>query len=196
MNKELLEQLIALKDKDASTRQKLLDAGKLYGVYDEEMQQVHRENAQALSDIVSEHGWPGESEVGLEGCRAAWLIAQNSICTPDLQRRFLIYLSMAVEVGNAPKKQVAFLTDRIRYNEGGFSVYGTVLNWDEKGVLGCDLENPYEIDKVRKTLGLPPYEESLEENRIMIEAEGGKPPEDYHAFQQAEQEWAESVGWR
>lgn len=81
MNKELLAQLESLKQRDIDTREKLLGVGKLYGVYDEAMQNVHRENAQVLDDLISKHGWPGISKVGLEGSRAAWLIAQHAICT-------------------------------------------------------------------------------------------------------------------
>ena len=147
MDNELLTQLEDLRQRDIDTRTRLLKAGKLYGTYDDEMQSVHRENARALDEIISSHGWPGVSKVGLEGCRAAWLVAQHAICTPHLQRKFLEYLSDAATSGDAPYKQVALLTDRIRFNEGQPQIYGTVLDWDEDGELTCELEYfrvPYE----------------------------------------------------
>jgi len=56
MNKELLSQLVTLKQRDVDTRNKLLEEGRLYGVYDEEMQKVHRENAKALNEIIEQKG--------------------------------------------------------------------------------------------------------------------------------------------
>ena len=73
MNQQLLEELVALKQRDTETRSRLLKEGKLYGDYASEMQQVHRENANRLDRIIAKYGWPGISLVGLEGCRAAWL---------------------------------------------------------------------------------------------------------------------------
>ena len=83
MNQQLLAQLIALRQRDRDARRRLLEAGMLYGNYHAEMQQVHCENAYQLNDLISVHGWPGISQVGLEGCRAAWLIAQHANCTPE-----------------------------------------------------------------------------------------------------------------
>lgn len=84
MDNKLLAELESLKREDLETRKRLLSENRLYGTYDEEMQRVQRENANALNRMVSIHGWPGISKVGLEGSRAAWLIAQHAICTPEL----------------------------------------------------------------------------------------------------------------
>jgi hypothetical protein len=196
MKEELLAQLDNLKQRDIDTRNKLLGEGRLYGVYDEEMQKVHIENAGALNEIIELEGWPGISKVGLEGSRAAWLIAQHAICTPQLQRTFLVYMTKAAENGDVPKKQVAMLTDRIRFNEGKPQVYGTVLDWNEHGELTCELENPENVDELRAQVELQPFEQSLQEHRAEVEAEGGRPPENYKAYKQAGSDWAKSVGWR
>jgi hypothetical protein len=196
MNKELIAQLENLNQRDIETRNRLLEEGRLYGKYDEEMQNVHRENALALHEIISIHGWPGISVVGLEGSRAAWLIAQHAICTPSIQRKFFEYISKAAASGDVPQKQVALLTDRIRYSEGKPQIYGTVLDWNENGELTCELENPEMVDELREQVGLPPFQQSLQEHRAEIEAEGGKPPKNYKAYKQAGYDWARSVGWR
>src|SRR5947209_3408274 len=95
MKRELAGELLAMKKRDLDTRANLLEQGRLYGEYAPEMQRVHTENAQRLNEIVARYGWPGVSLAGFEGCRAAWLIAQHSICTPDLQRKFLALLAKA-----------------------------------------------------------------------------------------------------
>lgn len=195
MNALLVKDLLAMKRRDFDTRSRLRKAGKLYGGYSDEMQQVHRDNAEDLDRIISTHGWPGVVAVGIEGCRAAWLIAQHSICTPGLQRKFLVLLSEAVRKGDAPQQQLAFLTDRIRFNEMKPQVYGTVLDWNERGELACDIEDPPGLDARREAVGLRPFKDDLERHRSEIRAEGGKPPQDFDEYRRKREAWARSVGW-
>ncbi|HUP95118.1 MAG TPA: DUF6624 domain-containing protein [Burkholderiales bacterium] len=195
MNQQVLDELLALKERDLATRSRLLQEGRLYGEYAEEMQQVHRGNAERLDEIVTEHGWPGIGLVGLEGCRAAWLIAQHSICTPDRQRKFLALLTAAVARGDAPAQQAAYLADRIRFNEGKAQIYGTVLDWNDQGELTCTVEDPESVDKRRRELGLPPLAEYLEAQRKAADAEGAQPPGDRDAYTRKRDEWARRVGW-
>jgi hypothetical protein len=196
MNEKLLDELIAMKQRDVDTRSRLVQEGRLYDGYAQEMQQVHRENARRLDELISQHGWPTISSVGLEGCRAAWLIAQHSICTPDLQRKFLELLTRAAKNGEVPKPQVAFLTDRIRFNENKPQVYGTVLDWDEKGELSCVVEDPANLDARRREMGLPAAAaDDLAAYRKEVESEGGKPPLDFAEAKRKALDWAKSVGW-
>lgn len=196
MDDALARQLAALVQADTDTRTRLLEAGELYGTYHDDMQQVHRDNAQALATIIATYGWPGKSLVGVNGFRNAWLIAQHAICTPELQRHFLAALTDAAAAGEATLKQVAMLTDRIRFHEGRPQVYGLVFDWDENGELNCVLEDPANVDARRETAGLPPFEESLHKERAAVAAEGGRTPADLDAYRRAQQAWAERVGWR
>jgi hypothetical protein len=196
VNKYLLAELLAMKRRDADVRSRLAQEDELYGGYADEMQQVHRENAHRLNDLVAQYGWPTISLVGLEGCRAAWLIAQHSICTPDLQRKFLALLTEAAGMGEVPKAQVAFLTDRIRFNENKPQVYGTVLDWDEKGELSCVVEDPATLDARRLEMGLPSTrDDDLAAYRKEVEFEGGGPPRDLAEARRKRLEWAKNVGW-
>jgi len=196
MDTELIEQLEQLKEKDITTRNKLLSEGRLYGQYDQELIKIHIENAHALDKIVTTHGWPTITKVGIEGTRLAWLVAQHAICTPDLQRKFFKQLSEADEKGDAAKKQVALLSDRIRFNEGKPQIYGTVLDWNEQGEFTCELENPENINELRKSVGLPPFEEAMKEHEKEVVSEGGRPPENYESYKEGVDAWAKSVGWR
>ena len=195
MDQQLLDELLAMKQTDGDTRSRLLSEGKLYEGYAEAMQRVHCENAERLDEIVDRYGWPGISLVGLEGCRAAWLIAQHSICTPDLQRKFLALLADASERGDVPRAQVAYLTDRIRFNEGRPEIYGTVLDWNERGELSCEVEDAAHLDARRKEVGLPPFSQDLARHREEIDAEGGKAPANLAEFRRLQRKWAKSVGW-
>ncbi len=195
MDKELLTKLENLKREDIKTRNKLLEENRLYGTYDEMMQDIHIKNAQALDELISIHSWPGISKVGLEGSRIAWLIAQHANCTPDLQRKFFTYLSKAADDGDAPKKQAALLGDRIRFNEGKPQIYGTVFDWDANGELSCKVEDPEKLDDLRASVGLSPFLQALEEEKTHIKKEGGSAPSDLKAYKQAQLEWAKRVGW-
>lgn len=196
MNEFLLKELLALKERDAETRSRLLREGRLYSGYDQEMQQVHRENAERLDALVKQHGWPGISSVGLEGSRAAWLVAQHAICTPVLQRKFCDLLERAAKNGDVPKRQAALLSDRILFNEGKPQVYGTVLDWDEHGELSCSISDPGSVDARRREVGLPPLAEELRTQREAARAEGAASPADYEAYRRRGEEWARSIGWR
>lgn len=196
VNQALLSALQALVQKDLETRAGLLREQRLYGVYESEMQAVHTENALALDGLIAAHGWPGISQVGPEGTRAAWLVAQHAICTPALQRKFLRLLEQAVAEGEAPARQAAMLSDRIRFNEGRPQQFGTVLDWTDEGVLGCELEEPERIDERRAAVGLPPFADALKEHQQEVAAEGGRPPEDLAAYRQRAEAWACKMGWR
>lgn len=195
MNQALFDELLAMKYRDEEVRSRLLGEGRLYGGYDNEMQQVHIDNAEKLAEVISQHGWPGISLVGIEGCRAAWFVAQHALCTPDKQRSFLDALEMASERGDAPKRLVALLTDRIRYNEHKPQVYGTVLDWGDIGELSCEVEDLENLDKRRAEVGLPPFNEDLLMHQREVAAEGGRPPADLAEYRQRKLDWAKSIGW-
>ncbi len=196
MNHELLEELMAMKQRDMDTRSRLVQEGRLYDGYADEMQEVHRDHARRLNELTRRYGWPTVPQVGIEGCRAAWLIAQHSNCTPDLQRKFLALLTEAAANGKVPRLQIAFLTDRIRFNENRPQVYGTVLDWDETGRLSCEVEDPAHLDARRIDIGLPATrDDDLSAYQREVEAEGGRPPQDVAEAKRKRLEWAKSVGW-
>jgi hypothetical protein len=195
MNEQLLQELLRLLRRDEDTRARLLEAGALFGTYDEALQQVHRDNAARLDELLQRYGWPGLSLVGQDGCVAAWRIAQHAICTPDLQRGFLVYLQAAVDAGEAPGRQAACLEDRIRFNEDRPQRYGTVLDWNAAGELDCEVEDPAGLDARRAAVGLRPFREALEQQRREICREGGVPPEDYADYRRRARAWAKAAGW-
>ncbi|MGB5261157.1 MAG: DUF6624 domain-containing protein [Gammaproteobacteria bacterium] len=196
LNRQLAEQLLDLQRRDNETREQLLQEGRLFGVYSDEMQAVHTDNAQALNAIIEQHGWPGLSLVGEEAARAAWLVAQHAICTPGLQRKFRDCLAEAVAHHEAPKWQLASLEDRICFNEGRPQLYGTVFDWNAQGELVCEVEQDEGLDARRTAVGLPPFDAALARERAAARAEGGKPTEDYADYRRRAADWARKVGWR
>ena len=196
MNLQLTERLLDMQRSDHELRERLLRENRLWGHYADEMQALHRNNAHALDAIIEQHGWPGQSLVGEVAAKAAWLVAQHAICTPALQRRFRDSLAAAVEQSEAPARQLAWLEDRIRFNEGRPQRYGTVFDWNEHGELVCRVERDEGLDARRASVGLPPFEQGLDRQRAAVRAEGGVPPADYDDYRRQADRWARQVGWR
>lgn len=61
--------------------------------------EVDADNTAWLVAIVTQHGWPGLSEVGEEAAVAAWLLAQHADGEPESQRFFHRSMGEAVDAG-------------------------------------------------------------------------------------------------
>jgi hypothetical protein len=85
--------------------------------------------------------------------------------------------------------------NRLRFNENRPQIYGTVLDWNERGALVCEVEDPENLDARRKKVGLAPYREALQRHKGEIMSEGGKPPEDFAEYKRKAREWAKNAGW-
>jgi hypothetical protein len=194
---DLRDKLLAMAAEDRRVRAQLLADGVLGDGYHPRMEEVHRRNAEALAAIIAEHGWPGRSLAGEEGAHAAWFVLQHAIGNPSLQRRGLGLLRRAVELGEAPALQTAYLEDRIRFFEGRPQLYGTQYDWDESGQLSPDpVEDPMSVDERRRAVGLGPLAEHTRRMRESTARSGEEPPHDLAEYRRKSLEWARSVGWR
>ena len=75
--------------------------------------EVRRDNRIALDRIIAEHGLPGLTLVGVDGQRAAWLIAQHADDDLQFQKNCLALIREAFVIGEAEGNALAYLTDRI-----------------------------------------------------------------------------------
>lgn len=131
-----------------------------------EMNRVDVANTDRLREIVDEHGWPGRSLVGEEGAEQAWLLVQHATSQLDFQRRVLDLLTAAVAAEEAPPRQLAYLTDRVRMLEGREQVYGTQFIVDEDGhPAPYPIEDPDRVDERRAAVGLDSVQEYLQNVR-------------------------------
>lgn len=121
---------------------------------------MHIQNAHALDEIVSTYGWPSEAVVGKEGAYDAWFIANHSICTPALLRKFVALIKSAYEKGDVPKKQYFLIRDQLHFREGKPQIVGFLFDWQSDGTIGCDLEDLSTANRVREELGMPTFEVS------------------------------------
>jgi hypothetical protein len=194
----LRQELIGMVQADESVRERLANTGELYIGYHPRMAEVHRMNAKRLDEIVARHGWPDECTVGKDGSEAAWLVVQHAIDQPDFQKRMFIYLQNAAEQGRVEPWQLAFLEDRIRSLEGRPQKYGTQFDWDEAGEMSPfpEIEDPSNVNSLRASIGLPPIEEAIEDQRKAIKLSNEPRPSDVKKRREEMESWARSVGWR
>ncbi len=121
---------------------------------------IDAENAGRLGQILSDHGWPGKSLVGEQGAYDAWLIAQHADHEPAVQRQALELLTEAVARGEATPREFAYLTDRVRLNEGREQVFGTQMRPDENGLpVPAPVEDRERVDERRAEVGLEAFDQ-------------------------------------
>jgi hypothetical protein len=127
-----------------------------------EYRRIDAENADRLRQILSDHGWPGKSLVGEQGAHDAWLIAQHADHQPAVQRQALELLTDAATSGEATPRELAYLTDRVRVNEGRGQVFGTQMRPDENSVpVPAPIEDRERLDDRRAEVGLEPFDQYL-----------------------------------
>ena len=134
---------------------------------DEARRAVERRHADRIWTILDDYEtWPGRRLVGEDGARAAWLLVQESIEDPGLQRRCLEALEVAVESGDAEPQQYALLLDRVRMADGLPQVYGSQFVTGRDGELEpWPVADPSELDDRRRRVGLPPFAQQEAEMR-------------------------------
>lgn len=123
------------------------------------MREADAENLPWLKAVVAERGWPGTSLVGPDGANAAWLLAQNADADPAFQRRCLDLMTAAVEAGEASRRELAYLTDRVLLAEKRPQVYGTQVTRKDGQFVPLDLGDPDGLDARRSAVGLEPFAE-------------------------------------
>ncbi|RYF60781.1 MAG: hypothetical protein EOO27_04535 [Comamonadaceae bacterium] len=134
--------------------------------YHPRMRSVHEANAATLRQMIDDHGWPGEHLVGAQAAEAAWLIAQHTVSDVTFMSLCAKRLTIAVNSGDAPGWQLAFLEDRVRSLTGRKQLYGTQFDVGEDGtVTPLPIENPDTVDDRRAQLGLNTVTERAAEIR-------------------------------
>jgi hypothetical protein len=128
----------------------------------EEWAAVDSDNRSWLARVVDEQGWPLRSEVGEDGARAAWLLAQHADQDPAFQRQCLDLLTSAVQAGEASPHHLAYLTDRVLLAEGLPQDYGTQITARPEGWVPHPLRDPDTVDQRRAAVGLPSLATYLE----------------------------------
>ena len=188
---DLRKTLLDLQGRDVALREELLAKGGLHGGYDPRMEEVHRDNARQLREVIARVGWPNERLAGTDGAEAAWLIAQHAIAEPEFMRLCRSLLVGEVASGTVPKWHLAYLDDRIRVSEGGLQRFGTQFDITPEGPVLCPVEEPGALAARRRDVGLGPVAERLDSVK-----DAPRPTaEEFAGYKRAEMAWRVNVGW-
>jgi hypothetical protein len=155
---ELRMELLAMRLEDEELHTHLSEAGELTGHYVPSLRALHDKNAARLREIISEHGWPDETQVDSDGAYAAWLIVQHGIGDPWLQRAALPLLEQEANAGRIPAWHAAYLEDRIAVYERRPQRFGTQWLDDTRDgrTRPWPIQEPEKVDSLRATVGLGP----------------------------------------
>lgn len=170
-NDSLFQVLIDMKQEGQSIRGMIDSIRTTFGNDSEELDSLWQVinytdsiNTIQLRSIVLQYGWPGNSLVGLNGSRAAFLILQHSDIDSTIQEEFLPIITQAAKNGECEWQYVAYLTDRILvFKKGEKQKYGTQLRFNEESELWepFPIEDSDNVDERRKEIGLFPMEDYL-----------------------------------
>ncbi|MEU4234881.1 DUF6624 domain-containing protein [Nonomuraea sp. NPDC026600] len=142
---------------DQQVRLSLPKSGPVSDGLMEEWRRVDTDNTAYLKQVIDEHGWPGHDLVGEEGAQAAWLLAQHADHDLVFQQRCLTLLQDAVARGQAAPRNLAYLVDRVRVNEGRPQVYGTQYHSPDDVLQPRPIEDRERLDERRAEAGLEPH---------------------------------------
>jgi hypothetical protein len=193
INKELVKQLKSIYSEDQKYRKQKDSVGNKFGWNSKEMKDLWKIinskdsiNLIAIKDILDNYGWLGADIIGTEGNSTLFLVIQHSDI--NTQEKYLPAMREAVKKGNASAGSLALLEDRVSLRHGGKQIYGSQVQQDNKTGLHhlLPLEDPDNVDKRRKEVGLPPLADYLRNWDIKWEVE------QYKKDLQKEEE----VGWK
>lgn len=168
-NVELRNELVALRESDQSGRMVIQDAMQQHRFDSPEVQallkeqtRVDAENLARLREIISEHGWPGQSLVGRDGATASFLILQHA--DHESQVEYFPLVEAVVEAGEFERRQFALLQDRVLVGEDKPQIFGTQLYWDDATGRWelFPIKDEANVDSRRQEIGMMPLAEYVE----------------------------------
>lgn len=119
---------------------------------------IDAKNARTLTTLLEEEGgWFTISKYGNQTAIQAFTLVQHADNHPELQTHVLELMRPLSEKGEASPSLVAYLHDRVCFNQGVPQRYGTQGGCNESGTwVPHEIEVPEEVDKRRSEVGLPP----------------------------------------
>ncbi len=163
MDKELIAALDTIRQDDQKYRLQVSEVQKKYGMNSEEMKALWNVinekdsvNLIIVEKILDERGWLGADVIGKRGNETLFLVIQHS--DQKTQGKYLPMMREAVKNGKAEASSLALLEDRVALRQGKKQIYGSQVGVNpisgENYLL--PLEDPDNVDKRRKEVGLPP----------------------------------------
>lgn len=158
------DKILKMAEQDQSLRMQWQEKGQ-DSDWTEKLKEIDEKHTRAMKNIVDDIGWPSISKVGSKASHAAWLLVQHVDQDVDFQKQCLESMKAEADT-EVSRRNIAYLTDRIRMNESRPQVYGTQYVksesdpslWEPYPVE--DIEN---VDKRRKQMGMQSLQENTDE---------------------------------
>lgn len=155
---------------DQFPRLQMDEVVKLYGMSSPQMKLHYAKTAGTdsinllrINKMIKNHGWPKKDEVGDQGISTVFLVIQHADLTTQIH--YLPRLKAASKRGDLAPSRLAVLEDRIARRQGKSQKYGTQLMMNNKtGKYYLQpVEDPINLDRRRKSVGLPPIKEYVKQ---------------------------------
>lgn len=166
LNDSVSEELNQVLVDDQKYRVNLNDIEKKFGSGSKEMNDCLKMmvindsiNLKKVQQILDQYGWLGSTEVGDKGSTAIFLVIQHSNLVT--QEKYLPLLRDAVKHGKTNNEYLALLEDRVAIQQGKKQIYGSQIgkNIQNGTYYILPLQDPQNVDKRRKEVGLNPLQE-------------------------------------
>ena len=124
------------------------------------LKNIDEQNIRIVTKIIDSLGWLGKDKIGEDANLALFATIQHS--NLKIMEKYLPLLKDAVKKGNATKKELAFLIDRVEKLNGRKQIYGTQYFIGDKGnVVLRNVIDSVNINKRRKSMDMEPIEDYL-----------------------------------
>ncbi len=159
--KSLAKTIIKLAEIDQMARHQLTD-DKQANIVVYLVDHAHRLK---IKDIIKTHGYPTSTTIGKRAMEKFWLLIQHQDFDLELQKACLEHCDFS-------SKNKAYLTDRVRINEGKKQIYGTQFYRKKDGSMAHrPIQDPKNVDARRKKVGLQSLEEYKKVMRKMSKSQ-------------------------
>jgi len=120
--------------------------------------EINKKHTERMKEIINKYGWPTKSMVGSDAAHGAWLLVQHSDYDVDFQKKAVELVTKASDKGEADKKILGYLIDRVRVNSGKPQLFGTQFYKDQGGKYGPKpIEDPENLEARRKDYQMEPF---------------------------------------
>ena len=178
LNKTLITALDTIMSEDQDYRLKIDKVEKKHGRQSPEVtalwktiQEKDSLNLIKVKAILDKYGWLGPDIVGQDGASAIFLVIQHS--DKQTQDQYAPMMREAVKNGKASPSSLALLEDRLALRQGKKQIYGSQIGTETKTGVSFifPLEDPDNVDKRRKEVGLQSLAEYVKQWQINWDVE-------------------------
>jgi hypothetical protein len=124
---------------------------------------LNEQNISDLEKMISEHGWPKISDVGVRAASTAFLIIQHS--DEKRQKKYLPGIEALCKINEADWQDYALMKDRVLISDNKPQIYGSQVKYNEtsKKYELFPIEDEEHVDERRLKVGLPALKIYLKE---------------------------------